>query len=367
MARHGENIYKRKDGRYEGRYVIGKKPDGTTKFGYVYSRSFQEVRTALLLKRTSLIQNRGFASFARTTLGEWIEKWMWETLAGTVKPSSWQTYRNLCTKHVLPYLGDMDITLITPATVQGFVFEMHEKGLSASITKGAHRLLSAALNYAMEEGIIRKNPCKRLRFQPDEQREPRVLNGREQRKLLQATNSEHLYAVLGLYTGMRLGEICALKWTDINWNKSSITVRRTVQRIAQFNDKDGRKTMLFIGTPKTYRSCRTIPIPAFLLKQLNELFSEIKSDFVFGKHDQVADPRTIQRRFVRFVDRLGLKGVHFHTLRHSFATRLLELGTDIKTVSILLGHSSARTTLDVYAHSLLEQQQNAISRLVACL
>lgn len=365
MARHGENIYKRKDGRYEGRYVIGKKPDGRTKFGYVYSRSFHEVRTALLLKRTSLVQNKGYAALGRTTLSEWVEKWMKETLTGTIKPSSWQTYRNLCTRHILPCLGDMDITLITPAAVQAFVFEMQEKGLSASITKGAYRLLSAALRYAVEEGLIRKNPCKRIRFQPDAQKEARVLNSQEQKKILQATDSEHLYAVLGLYTGLRLGEICALKWTDIDWNKSSITVRRTVQRIAQFNSKDGRKTILSIGTPKTYRSYRTIPIPAFLLRKLNELLSESQSDFVFGKHDHVADPRTIQRRFARFVDRLSLKGVHFHTLRHSFATRLLELGTDIKTVSILLGHSSVRTTLDVYAHSLLEQQQNAIDRLVA--
>ena len=362
MARRGENIYKRKDGRYEGRYVIGKTADGRTKFGYVYGRQYQSVRNDLLRKKTERNGNRGPSAGRVITLGEWMERWLERELRYSIKPSSYQTYNSVCRKHILPALGAMDLAAVSQEVIQDFLDSLFARSLAGNTVRGVYRLLSAGLRAALEEGLICRTPCRKIRLQRDERPEQRVLEAEEQEKIrCEATKSGDAPVMLGLYTGMRLGEICALKWSDIDWTKGTITVRRTVQRIA----RSGGGTILTIGRPKSARSCRVLPVPAFVLEMLRGLMSRSRSEYVFGRNGTPAEPRTTQRRFERLVDRLGLKGVHFHTLRHSFATRLLELGVDIKTVSALLGHSSARTTLDFYAHSLIDHQRAAMEKLCA--
>lgn len=369
MSRRGENTYKRKDGRYEGRYVIGKTPSGRTRFGYVYARQYAEVR-ALLLQRKAERLEADRPSFAyRGTLADWMEHWMEDELLGSVKESSWQTYRNLLRRHLLPRLGGYALTQLTLRIIHGFVEELESSGLAENTIRGVYRLLSSAMRYALDEGVIRKNPCRRIHIQHRERGEQRVLSRPEHEKLRQAADGiRDLPTLFSLYTGMRLGEICALKWTDIDWAQSTITVRRTVQRIAGKEvENNGHRTMLMIGTPKSHRSSRVIPVPELILALLRaRLQSCCGAEYVFGKASTAADPRTIQRCFSRLAKKLGLSGAHFHTLRHTFATRLLELGVDVKTVSALLGHSSARTTLDFYAHSLSEQQRAAVALLSAC-
>jgi len=196
----------------------------------------------------------------------------------------------------------------------------------------------------------------------------RVLTPPEQKALRAAiTEKEDLPALVSLYTGLRLGEVCALKWSDIDWERRTLTVRRTVQRVAQMGEAGRSKTLLAIGTPKSRSSHRVLPVPDFLLDKLRALLAQQRAaEYVFSATAHAAEPRTVQRRFKRLLRKLGIEGAHFHTLRHSFATRLLELGVDIKTLSLLLGHGSARTTLDFYAHSLVEQQRLAMERLAAC-
>lgn len=368
MARHGENIYKRKDGRYEGRYVIGQTFQGKTRFGYIYGRQYSEVKSALLIKKAEYVRSENNQNGGcNDTVAQWISRWMEEEIQGSVKLSSYQTYMNLLNKHLLPLIGKMQLAAVTPGVVHCFVEMLETSGLSYSMIRSVYRLLSASMRCAFEEGLISKNPCRKIKIQRKEAAEQRVLTREEQNLIKQSAEAADLPALLSLYTGMRLGEICALKCSDIDCEKKTITVRRTVQRIAKGTMNTGEKTMLMIGTPKSLRSQRVIPIPDFLLSQLQKRIAQTtNSTYLFGTTDKTAEPRTIQRRFQRLTKRLGFENVHFHTLRHSFATRLLELGVDVKTVSVLLGHSSARTTLDCYAHSLIDRQRAAMNLLSAC-
>ena len=359
MSRKGENIYRRKDGRYEGRYVTGKTEKGRTRFGYVYGRQYSAVRNELVRRKAEQLSRMKDSTKTSLSLSCCMRIWLTE-LRGTVKQSSYQTYLSLATKHVLPAIGSMDLSRITTETMLEFSEQLVDKGLSSSTAKSVCRLVSACLRYAQEEGYIAKNPCRRLKILAEPSKSQRVMTLQEQEKLKkEAMRSNELTVLLAAYTGMRLGEICALRWTDIDWNKGTVCVRRTVQRIR----KSSGGTMLIVDTPKSIRSQRTLPVPAFILELLKRNYSD--SEYIFGHIQRPAEPRTVQRRFQALLKRLGISGVHFHTLRHSFATRLIELGVDIKTVSTLLGHSSSKTTLDFYVHSRLETQRTAIERLAA--
>lgn len=363
MARRGENIYKRKDGRYEGRYVIGRKRDGSTKFGYVFGRQYGDVRRRLLQKKAEQLACARPARGSSKRYAEWMQVWMEEARA-RVKPSTYQAYLNQLRRHLLPALGGLPIREIRTETVREFVAELRRAGLADSTVRGIHGLLAASLREAQLRGLIAENPCERLRPLRKETRQ-RVLTPAEQRKVrMAAAAAEDLPVLLGLCAGMRIGEICALKWQDIDWRAGSICVQRTVQRVRRA-ELSGPRTQLDVGTPKSDNSQRVLPLPDFLMDLLKRQCARRgDSPFLFARMDGAcADPRTIQRRFQRRLHSLHIEGAHFHTLRHSFATRLLELGVDIKTVSVLLGHASVRTTLDFYAHSRAESQRRAIDVL----
>lgn len=176
MSRRGENIYKRKDGRYEGCYVIGKTATGRTRFGYVYARQYTEVRTLLLQRKAERLEATRPSFAYRGTLADWMEHWMENELLGSIKESSRQTYRNLLTHHLLPMLGGYALTQLTPKVVHEFVEELESTGLAESTIRGVYRLLSSAMRYALDEGVIRKNPCRKIHIQPREHGEQRVLN-----------------------------------------------------------------------------------------------------------------------------------------------------------------------------------------------
>lgn len=378
MARHGENIYKRKDGRYEGRYVTGKKSNGTTRFGYVYGMRYTDVKKRLLEKKAEIQQTiHPDAAVRGMTVEKWMRSWLETDLLGGIKPSSYLTYLNQMNRHILPCLGRMQMASITPEMVHSFLECLQAKGLGENTVRGIYRLLSAAMRAALDDGIITKNPCRKICVKRGERVQQRVFSREEQKKVEKTlSQGEDLTALFAMYTGLRLGEICGLRWSDINWENGTATVCRTVQRLKRMDtDKclkcGDAKTYLMIGSPKSPSSCRTIPIPTFLLKRLEiqkkqRSAAQLTTGYIFGTGMRAADPRTIQRRFAGVVRRLEIPDAHFHTLRHSYATRLLEMGVDVKTVSQLLGHSSAKTTLDCYAHSLLDQQRSAVAKLSAC-
>lgn len=371
MAKRGENIYKRKDGRYEGRYVVGKTAKGRTRFGYVYGHQYGEVRNSLLLIKAEMVRRRHPKPVCRVSFAEWVEEWWNSNVAGRIKASSRQTYRNMLNRHLFPAFGEYNLSEITPEVIWAYARELEARDYASSTVHGILRLLNSILRSAVEEGLILRNPCRKVHMRSEKVAKQRVLNRREQRAILaQASEKQDIPALLCLYTGMRLGEICALKWEDVNWEQGSILICRTVQRLRsdrENTDRDTRqrqRTSLCVDTPKSSSARRIMPLPGFILEVLRRLEESCGGQgYVFGSDTCPAEPRTVQRRFQALARKSGIEGVHFHSLRHSFATRMLELGIDMKTVSVLMGHSSVRTTLEFYAHSLIENQRAAMDRL----
>lgn len=360
MARKGENIYKRKDGRYEGRYVIGKKENGCTRFGYIFGRSYAEVHQRLIVAKAEQMRKGTKAEQKKGSMENYMNKWLQEELRPRIKVSSYQTYMNLLNRHILPHIGRYDITEITLELVGGYIQRLRDIGLSDATINGTFTLLKSFMKDAHEQGLLKVNPCRRFRIKKEMPQKQRVLSVQEQEQLYKASEESDFPGVFSLYTGMRLGEISALKWEDIDFDKGTITVCRTVQRIKRMSGG----TILMIGSPKTSRSVRVIPIPVFLIDQLKKLReNSTSSEYVFGKDTKPADPRTLQRHLERLTKNIGISHVHFHTLRHTYATRLMELGVDIKTISVLLGHASVKTTMDIYVHSLFATQCDAVKRI----
>lgn len=362
MARRGENIYKRRDGRWEGRYVVGRTPSGRTRFGYVYGRQYQQVRRALLAIKAQRL-SASSPGAPRVTLSAWFSRYMDQDVLPRVKPSTAQAYRNLIRRHILPPLGPMFLADVTARDVRAMLDGMLARGLSPSTARGALRLLSSAMRAAQDAGLLLRNPCHGVRLAAIP-REQRVLTRAEQERIRRAgEKSQSPAALLALYTGLRLGEICALRWEDVDFARGTLLVRRTAQRVSCAGE--GRRTTLLVGPPKSRAARRTLPLAPFLLDALRRL-PRHPGGYVFSASPQPAEPRTIQRQFAQLMARLRIPGAHFHSLRHTFATRLLELHVDVKTVSVLLGHAAAQTTLSVYAHSLPSQQRAAIRKLAAC-
>ena len=339
-----------------------KKPDGKTRFGYVFGHQYIDVRARLTRKKAEIASLRMEAATVSDSMlfSGWMEKWM-EEVSHSVKPSTFQTYERTVAKRLFPVFGPYRLAEINAGQVTEFVASLERQGLAENTIRSAFRLLNAAMRAAQEEGLIRKNPCRKTRIQRREIPEQPVLMVSQQERLREEAGEENLPALVGLYTGMRLGEICALKWEDIDWDQGTVTVRRTAQRLKQSGDG---KTAVMVGLPKTRRSQRVLPIPRFLLDLFAARRGNISGNpYIFGKQDRPAEPRTVQRHFRGLAQRLGFSGVHFHTLRHTFATRLIELGVDARTVSDLMGHSSVTTTLNIYAHSLMQNRRSAIDRL----
>lgn len=366
MARRGENIYKRKDGRYEGRFIQGYRPGHKPIWGYVYGRQYYDVRKRLSQKKAE--NDRPPVEIGRVgsgSFGDWFNYWLDYSVRPKVKSSTYECYRTLADNHVLPCYGKLQLGKITSCDTRLMPAEMQKAGLSSSTCKSAYRLFKASVEAALEEHLIAENPIGKNLFRKEKGHKARVLTVYEQEMVTRKAMEAREFSVLiSLYTGLRIGEVCALRWDDINWNERTLNVHATVQRVRVYQDSATTKTELAVSVPKTEESQRTIPMPAFIIRQLRVLYAQNPANgYILGDKAKPADPRVMQKRCAKMTKSLGLIGVHFHTFRHSYATRLLEMGVDIKTVSALLGHSSVQTTLNCYAHSTPEHQRQAVLKL----
>lgn len=272
-------------------------------------------------------------------------------------------------KYVIPFFqrkGDKGITASSAEQfaqlIQGnqSLSEAYKRKILSIFKTSVKEILKDSAEYApvMKKIVLPKAKSRAVQvFTISEQRcvEETILKSRDKRSL---------GIMLCFYTGIRLGELCALKWSDIDFDAGILSITKTVSRTKNFS-KDGKKTILAVNTPKSETSVRKIPMPAFLLKQFSQLRKCASGNdcFILSGSNTPIDPRTCQKLYKKILDDAGVKDRKFHTIRHTFATRALELGVDIRTLSEILGHSNVTITLNIYAHSLMEQKKIAIEKM----
>lgn len=359
MARRGENIYKRKDGRWEGRYKNGVRPDGTAKYSSIYGRSYTEVKAALSKKRvSSAITNIP----KNLTLNDLFAMWF-EDIRLKVKESTYMNYQMKYEKHIRCSLGKILYNRLTVDQLNDFVQVKLSGGLSlkytadiAGVIKSVCRFTKKRFGYEDKSEFILIPKGKAKEKELISKDEQSVLN-----KYLTANpTASNVGILLSSATGIRIGELCSLKWSDIDLQKRTLTVRNTVQRIK--NVSGNTRTKLIVTSPKSSSSAREIPLPDFIIPLLNDLKADDEYYLLSGSRG-IVEPRTMQYRFKRILSDLKLSNVSFHSLRHLFATNCIELGFDVKTLSEILGHSSVEITLNRYVHSSMERKAQFMKSL----
>lgn len=373
LPRRGENIRKRKDGRWEARYPSGLNQEGNKIYSSVYGHTYREVKEKRqhILKQNSLfLQSKESYTFKDVL-------WLWlEDSQIRLKEATIYRYSYLIEAHILPELGEMKVNQITGTIINRYLAEKSKCGrldgkcgLSPAYVRSIMLIVSAALRFASENEM-----CDPLRTQinkpPIQTKEPIILSRELQMKLekslLQDINGAKLGVYISLYTGMRIGEICALSWDDIDLQNRVIYVRHTVVRIRL--KEDGKViTKQVIDQPKTKASLRCIPICSNLLNVLAMYTEKSPDKYVVSGNTQFLSPRTYEYRYKKLLEQSGIPPINYHALRHTFATRCIEAGVDVKSLSEILGHSNVSITLNTYVHSSMDLKREQLEKLTVPL
>lgn len=286
-----------------------------------------------------------------------------------VKQSTMATYVLILENHVLPYFGDGDS--LHEQAVQAFVLQELESGLSVKTIKDILIVLKMIMKFGVKNEWMNYYEWDIKYPTTSTNKELEVLSVANHRKILNYIQSHFTFTGLGIYislsTGLRIGEICALKWSDINVTDGTITVSRTIERIYIIEGEE-KHTELVINTPKTKNSCREIPMNKELLAMIKPLKKVVNDNFyVLTNDERPTEPRTYRNYYKGLMAKLDIPKLKYHGLRHSFATRCIEAGCDYKTVSVLLGHSNISTTLNLYVHPNMEQKKRCITKMFKSL
>lgn len=379
MSKRGENIYQRKDGRWEGRYCKGHS-NGKIQYGYVYAETYDEVKEKLLIKSGISVEknNVGYTRYIPSGLEERQDgsiselnyeknfqeiasEWL-NCLKPQLKESSSVRYQNILNLYLFPQFSEKKISTITRDEILEFRGKLlhfggkNKEGLSPKMVTDILSVQKNIFEYASQIKGYSVTDMKSISVKQF-QKPMRILSRCEQERLSDFLCSNLTLCNLGilvcLYMGLRVGEICALKWGDIFFEEQYIYIRRTMQRIQKQGQKE-KKTEIIISTPKSDCSIRKIPIPNEIFQFILDTRKQENTFFLTGNEHCYIEPRTMQNRFKSVMKCCELDAANFHALRHTFATRCVELGFDIKSLSEILGHASVNITLDRYVHPSMD-------------
>ena len=360
MSRRGENIYKRKDGRWEGRYIKGRNNNGKILYGYIYKKSYNSVKEQLtIMKALYYHEYHNLNLNYEGTLEQWSKQWL-NNIKDKIKMSTLASYSSKLSLHIYPVLGNIPLKKLKTENIEHWMKSL-SISLSPSSIRVVFQVLKSCLKEAVEKKVLIFNPCSQISAPKITGSTISSLSESEEQQLQKYSrlHPKGFPIILSLQTGLRIGELCGLKWQDIDFSSNVLHVRRTIQRLPA-QDKGGRnKTILVENTPKSEHSIRSVPISNVIRSDLLNLKQKSSSSYVFG-HKNPTEPRLITYWFKKIIKELGLPNYRFHSLRHTFATRCLEKGVNIATISALLGHHSIKMTLDTYISTCLSGKRDAI-------
>lgn len=383
MSRRGENIRKRADGRWEARYIVDYDENGKARYRYLYGKTYIEVRDlrnaqmAQQAAQNTLQSVRMDTGTYKVTFGQLLVDWL-ASVQTDVKESTYSKYVFLAEKHILPELGRELLSDMNGEMIGQFVSKklkdgkINEKGgLSPKTVSSLLSLIKLALDFGVQRGyccpdhVVVRNPRQ---IKPDIM----ILSIPEQQKLEQYLFSDlnrlHLGIVLSLYAGLRIGEVCALKWGDFDFENNTVTIQRTMMRIQDASLEAAQKTKIIVGRPKTECSNRVIPLPAFIVDAIKAK-SGCPSFYVLTDSESYMEPRTYYRKYKRIMENCDLGQFNYHALRHTFATRCIENNFDLKSLSEILGHANVTTTMQKYVHpsmNLKRQHMDRLGKIAIC-
>ena len=364
------SVHLRKDGRWEGRVVVSYDDKNLP----ITKNVLAKTKTACLDKLKALQETCSGQPTEKLqpdmTFGEWMDFWYQNYSKPKLRPKSQLDYENSIYKHIIPALGKIPLSRLTANDLQQFYTQMKKsgrlnraniygEGLSDRMVRACHARCLTALDRAVVDGLIRINPAVDCKLPGQALKDMNLLTREEMQRFLIQAKEEGYYELflLELATGLRRGEVLALQWGDLNLDTRELRIQRQVYRA------NGE---LVVSVPKTKAALRTIVLPPALVDVLEEHRQHTNSRWMFpspAKEDSPLDPATVRKRLQTILEHAGCKKVRFHDLRHLFVTTALENGMDVKTLSTIIGHVSAKTTLNVYTHVTDEMRQTAAAKI----
>lgn len=362
MPRKGENIYKRKDGRWEGRYIRGRNINQKAIYGYLYGKSYTEVKNKLKqVTMTKTVEQAVTINFAEISI-DWIENKKMQ-----VKESTLSHYKSVIDNHIIPILGEYKISSISVDIIQNYINKLLKEGLTGKTVNDILTVIKNIFKYASSKGFEHNCDLSTISVK-NKRNDIQTLTIFEQKilynYLVDNLNNKNFGILLSIYTGIRLGELCALRWSDIDLSERVLKINKTMLRIQDnFSEHRSKKTKVIITPPKSEDSVRVIPIPQFIFDIICKMQINPDTYILTGKCDSFIEPRNMQYYFKSVLKKCNLRDVNFHILRHTFATRCVESGFEIKSLSEILGHSDVKITLERYVHSSMDLKRKNMDKL----
>jgi len=372
MSRRGENIFKRKDGRWEARYIHHYE-NGKAKYGFVYGHTYGEAKAKKLAALSIAAPEKKPVPASHITLKQLSCMWLADVRI-SVKESTYTRYYRAVHKYIIPRLGTRAVDKIDSFVINSFTECLLSSGglrgasLSAKTVSDLLCVIKSIIKFGKSNGYHFSN-TDGIRFPQKNSKNIEILNTDKrtalEKILMDSDDTTSLGILFSLYTGIRIGELCGLQWKDIDYGARTVSICRTVERIADLDPSSSRKTKVIISESKTETSIRVIPLPSFLVEYLKKFDYHPGRYLITGRNTPI-EPHCFYIRYKNFLKSHNIDEYTFHALRHTFATRCVEEGFDTKSLSEILGHSNISTTLAIYVHPSIEQKRAQMEKLNPC-